>query len=179
MDDDRRLVDAYLRHRGEEAFLALYRRHAPAMYQLIVRLLGHARADAEDVLQEAWIRAAARLDGFRWQSALRTWLCGIAANCCRERMRRAEPLTSAEPERALATQPPRRWDPVDLERALARLPAGYRAVLVLHDLHGYTHEEIARLLDVEAASSRSQLSRARKCLRSVLEPELPGVEEGP
>jgi RNA polymerase sigma-70 factor (ECF subfamily) len=168
MTDDRGLVDRFLQTRSDEVFRALYRCHAPVMYRLIVRLVGRADRDAEDVLQEAWLRAAERLDRFRWESGLRTWLCGIAANCCRERIRRSDPAPADATEAIAHVEPAPHWQALDLERAIARLPAGARAVLVLHDLHGYTHEEIAHLLEIEPSSSRSQLVRARRALRCML-----------
>jgi RNA polymerase sigma-70 factor (ECF subfamily) len=169
MHDDRPLVDAFVRDRRDETFRVLYRRHAPAMYRLIVRLLGRRDADAEDALQEAWIRAVGRLAQFRWESSLRTWLCGIAVNCTRERMRRDPGNLVADTEPASGGPVPQ-WQTIDLERAIAQLPCGARAVLVLHDVHGYTHDEIARLLDIEPSSSRSQLTRARQTLRARLGP---------
>lgn len=168
MTGDRQLVERFLLTRSDEAFRELYRSHAPVMYRLIVRLIGRADRDAEDALQDAWIRAAERLDQFRWESSLRTWLCGIAANCCRERIRRLERADADLAEHVSQVEPAPNWQTLDLERAMARLPAGARAVLVLHDLHGYTHEEIARLLDIEPSSSRSQLFRARRALRCML-----------
>jgi RNA polymerase sigma-70 factor (ECF subfamily) len=168
MTGDRQLVEHFLRTRSDEAFRILYRLHAPVMYRLIVRLIGRAERDAEDALQDAWIRAAERLDQFRWESSLRTWLCGIAANCCRERIRRLDAAPADTTERGLGVDPAPHWQAVDLERAIARLPAGARAVLVLHDVQGFTHEEIAHVLDIEASSSRSQLVRARRALRCML-----------
>src|SRR5262245_1528706 len=162
-DADRRDVAAFLERRTEEAFLALYRRHAPAMYGLALRLLGGRRSDADDVLQEAWLRAIRRLPEFRWASALRTWLCGLTINCCRERFREPlfEELTEAVEVGATEAA-------IDVERALAGLAPGYRAVLILHDLEGYTHAEIAAALRIEAGTSKSQLSRARQLLRDRL-----------
>jgi RNA polymerase sigma-70 factor (ECF subfamily) len=168
MTDDRGLVERFLRLRSDEAFRDLYRCHAPVMYRLVVRLLGRADRDAEDVLQDAWIRAAERLDRFRWESSLRTWLCGIAANCCRERIRQLDALQDASSDSSFQVEPRAHWQAMDLERAIARLPAGARAVLVLHDVQGFTHDEIAHALDIEPSSSRSQLVRARRALRCML-----------
>lgn len=159
----RRLAEA----RDEAAFRALYARHTPVLYALACRLLGGEGADAEDVVQEAWMRAVRGLPDFSWQSSLRTWLSAIVVNCCRERWRaRGIPLVE-EPGTAASNEP----DPhlsLDLEAALASLPAGYRSVLLLHDLEGYTHEEIAQRLGVEPGTSKSQLSRARRAMRSLL-----------
>ena len=153
----------YLRTRSEAAFTALYDAHAPAMFALASHLL-LSRRDAEDVLQDAWMRAIRRLETFRGDSALRTWLCGFVVNCCRERSRAREwePL----PERP--SPPGDDAAALDLHAALAELPAGYRAVLVLHDVRGYTHVEIATLLGIDEGTSKSQLSRARRWMRQRL-----------
>ena len=160
--EDRALVTAFVRERSDAAFHSLYRAHAGAMYALALRLCGGRTSDADDVVQNAWIRALTRIEGFRWESALRTWLCGITVNCVRERLR--EPLF----DETIPDGPAVSFDHdgrVDLESALLALAAGYRAVLVLHDIEGYTHEEIARLLDIAPGTAKSQLSRARRALR--------------
>ena len=164
---DRELVDRFLASRSEEAFLELYDRHAGRMFGLARRLLGLRGpnpADAEDVLQAAWIRAVRRLPQFRWESSLSTWLCGFVVNCCRE----FRPFHVTELEERTAPAPAER---LDLETALAGLAPGYRAVLLLHDLEGFTHEEIARLLGIDSGTSKSQLSRARAAMRRALDPD--------
>ncbi len=172
---DRVLVAAFLESADEGAFRRLYAAHTPRLYLSLLRLTGGREAEAEELLQETWIRAAAALPDFRWQSALRTWLYGIAINAWREaaRARRdagtclesiAEELPAARP---IADAGAGR---LDLDRAVRRLPEGYREVLVLHDVEGYTHEEIASLLAISPGTSKSQLSRARSCLRRWLAP---------
>jgi RNA polymerase sigma-70 factor (ECF subfamily) len=166
-DPDRRDVQQLTQARDEAAFRALYARHTPALWALACRLLGGEGADVEDVVQETWMRAVRALGGFTWQSALRTWLSSILVNCCRERWRVLGVSLLVEPgEAALDGPDPHLW--IDLERALASLPAGYRSVLVLHDVEGYTHEEIAQRLGVEPGTSKSQLARARRAMRSLL-----------
>ena len=168
---DRELVAAYLSHRREGAFRALYRRHTPRLYPLALRLLGDAR-DAEEAIQETWIRAAGRLDRFAWRSSLGTWLTGIAINVCRDRRRhdRARPRPVPEDAVDIDRSGPAPGDDrrLDLERALADLPGRYRQVLVLHDAFGYTHKEIGRFLDIETGTSKSQLFHARKAMRQRL-----------
>lgn len=161
MDDDF-LIAAFVESRSDAAFTALYRRHAAAVYGLAVRLCGQAAAD--DIAQDAWIRAMRRLEVFDGRSAFRTWLCGIVVNCCRERWRSRAP--DGEPSETSADGDFTRV--LDVREALARLAPGYRAVLVLHDLYGYTHAEIARLLDLDEGTSKSQLSRGRRALRALL-----------
>lgn len=166
---DQELVAAFLRRRDERRFRELYQRHAPLLYAFTLRLAGGDVSEAEDALQETWIRATERLARFEWQASLRTWLCGIALNCWRER-RRARgnlPLTFDEVEAPAAPEADGAAR-LDLERAIADLPQGYRTIVILHDVEGYTHEEIAAMLDIDSGTSRSQLSRARQTLRSWL-----------
>jgi RNA polymerase sigma-70 factor (ECF subfamily) len=150
----------FLDRRDEASFLVLYRRHTPYLYRLALRLLGGSPGPAEDAVQETWLRATPRLPEFRGEAALRTWLAGFTINCCRE-LRRGDWPAGQAGERAVAFAGP----DVDLERALAGLPDGYREVLVLHDVEGYTHEEIAQRLAISSGTSKSQLSRARRALR--------------
>jgi len=163
-EDDRLLAAAFIERRDERAFRALYGRHSPALYGLLRRIVGGS--EAQDVLQETWLRAVRGLSGFRWEGALRTWLTGIALNCARE-LRRAQ-----GPPRAAAPEPgprlPSLGQRIDLERAVDGLAEGYRTVLFLHDSQGYTHAEIAALLGVDEGTSKSQLSRARRAVRESL-----------
>lgn len=166
---DSELLAAFLLDRSERSFLALYDRHAAAMYALAYRLMGGHDADAADALQEAWTRALPRLAQFRGESALRTWLCGFVVNCCRERFR--GPFFEELGETVMLEQRPvTSAQGIDLERALRSLAAGYRAVLILHDIEGYTHREIATALGIDEGTSKSQLSRGREALRRRLDP---------
>lgn len=159
---DREVVDEYLRSRSDASFRDLYDRHATAMFSLALRFLAGRSNEAEDAVQEAWLRAVGGLPSFRWESSLRTWLCGITVNCCRERVREAWwPVALSDPPGVVLD----RTDRLQIEDLLARLPPGYRAVLVLHDIEGYTHREIAHLLGIDEGTARSQLSRARATFR--------------
>jgi RNA polymerase sigma-70 factor (ECF subfamily) len=170
-EDERVLVERFLETRSEEAFRSLYRRHAGRLYAIACRMLGGADRGADDAIQETWLRAVRGLGAFRRESALSTWLCGILLNRCREVLRersrtRAEELdTIPEPPAPVRPGGP---EAIDLSRAVESLADGYREVLVLHDVEGYTHEEIARLLEIEPGTSKSQLSKAREALRRVL-----------
>lgn len=171
-EEDRFLVARFLARHDEKSFRRLYRVHAPYLNQFVLRLVGGEQGDAEDVLQVAWSRAVERLDQFRWESSLRSWLTGIALNCSRELLRkrqRAEVSPNEElPEIAVLPEASRRIDRLDLERAIASLPQGYREVLILHDIEGYTHVEIGEFLGIESGTSKSQLSRARRAMRVTL-----------
>jgi RNA polymerase sigma-70 factor (ECF subfamily) len=169
-DEDRALVAEFLATRSEPAFRRLYRRHASAVYALLLRLTAGDSARAEDCLQDAWMRAVAALDRFAWRSSLRTWLRGIAINCWREGWRddRRAPLRLVEDVEPAVTDSVSPLDVIALERAVALLPDGYRAVLVLHDVEGFTHEEIAEALGIVPGTSKSQLARARAAVRRSL-----------
>jgi len=166
---DRALVEEYLARRDEAAFRRLYAAHTPRLYLWMLRLCGGDRAEAEELLQETWIRAAGRLASFRWESRLSTWLYGIAWNARRETRRARGPVAVPLEEETLggATRAgsPAESDLLDLERTLRELPEGYREVLLLHDVEGYTHDEIAGLLGIAPGTSKSQLSRAREWMR--------------
>jgi len=167
---DRDLAEAVILTGDEEAFRQLYRRHTPRLYQFVLRFLGGREMDAEDVVQEVWIQAVRRLDGFRWESRLETWLTAIGLNVARDhlrkRYRRGETLALD------VTDLPARDHPVaeriDLDMAIATLPDGYRTVFVLHDIEGFKHREIAEALAISPGTSKSQLSGARRVLRRLL-----------
>jgi RNA polymerase sigma factor (sigma-70 family) len=167
---DEELVEGFVRAADEAAFRELYRRHTPALYALALRLVGGSESDAQDAVQDTWVRACRGLSGFGWRSSLRTWLTGILINRAREMARRSGRLNEEElgEESAHAAPGARPGEEIDLERAIARLPAGYRHVLVLHDVEGYTHEEICRLLEIGPGTSKSQLHHARRAMRAAL-----------
>ena len=167
---DTELLTRFLASRDEDSFRRLYAAHAGALLLLAARLLGRGGRDAEDVVQEVWLRVADGRAVYERRAAVRTWLCGIVVNCARESVRgavRASGLPSSlappegGPEARTAPEPQTH----DLERAVRELPNGFRQVLVLHDVYGYTHEEIAALLGIEPGTSKSQLARARQRVR--------------
>lgn len=173
LDDERVLVDAVVQRGDERAFASLYDRHTPALYRLALRLSGGSDADAQDITHDAWVRAVERFGTFEWRAALRTWLSSIVIRCAHERHRATTRSTPVLEDFAAGAEDvvlQGSYDRLDLERAIAGLADGFRQVFVLHDVQGYTHEEIADLLDIEPGTSKSQLSRARRALRRALEP---------
>jgi len=163
------------------SFEQLYRGHVGRVYALCLRMAGNATV-AEDMTQEAFVRAWESLASFRGESALGTWLCRIAINVVlmrrRKEMRRAarEVGTAdfdpgSEIERA---SPVRRSDEIgpglrmDLEEAIAALPEGARTVFVLHDVEGYRHQEIAEQIGIALGTSKAHLHRARRLLREMM-----------
>jgi RNA polymerase sigma-70 factor (ECF subfamily) len=169
-DSDRSLAELVLGG-DESAFRLLYRRHSPRLYLLVLRMLGGQEADAEDVVQDTWLKATERLDTFRWEASFGSWLCAIGLNVARESLRKKgkrEEQWSDETD-AAGPAPRDKVDPLDLERALRGLPDGYRTVLLLHDVEGYRHDEIAERLGISAGTSKSQLFHARRSMRAALD----------
>jgi RNA polymerase sigma-70 factor (ECF subfamily) len=153
----------------------LYERHVDRVYRMVYRLAGDAE-QAREFTQDAFVRAFDRLATFRGEAAFSTWLGSIAISVTltglRQRKRRWERevnLDGAEPAapRRDRLEPDLR---VRLFEAIDALPEGYRAVLVLHELEGYTHDEIGALLNIDSGTSKAQLFRARAKLRAALEP---------
>jgi RNA polymerase sigma-70 factor, ECF subfamily len=131
---------------------------------VLCRLAGRS-SDASDLMQETWLRAVRHLGLFRGQSAFRTWLTGIALNCYREWRRRHARELPAMTLDARAAPDSASDEVVAVHVALAALTAEHREVIVLHDIEGYTHDEIAATLEIEAGTSKSRLSRARRTFR--------------
>lgn len=173
---DETLVARIRETRDENAFRELYERHGPMLYRLAVRLLHDRNGCAEDLVHDTWLRATERWHAFTWRSTLRTWLTGILVNCIRETRREWRRSPSESMSHDFPDAVPELDLRLDLETAIAALPLGYRSVLILHDVEGFRHAEIARILDIETGTSKSQLARARLALRKWLEP---GSQERP
>ena len=174
-EEERTLVAAAAR--GEvAAFEALYRRHAGRVHGVIARLVGSQGARADDLTQDAFVRAWQALPAFRFESAFSTWLHRLAVNTALMdlRSRRSRPQDDGDEDAfdVLGTTDSAGHTTalsVDLERAVASLPPRARAVLVLYDVEGWQHEEIAAQLGMAVGSSKAQLHRARNLLRARLE----------
>jgi RNA polymerase sigma-70 factor, ECF subfamily len=154
------------------AFEKLYRSHVGRVHGAILRLVGMDRARAEELTQEAFLRAWQKLSSFRHESAFSTWLYRLGVNTALMdlRVRREEEATDSEAlEIAAGGEVPFcAAERGDLQRAVSNLPPRARAVLVLHDVEGWKHEEIANELGMAVGSSKAQLHRARGLLRRVL-----------
>lgn len=149
----------------------LYEAHARRVYTVVRRLAGDDHL-AEDLSQEAWVRAFEKLHLFRGEASFGTWMYRLATNVALNRLRRQARRSEVEAGAELAA-PARPPDDGILTRralglALDRLPPGYRQVLVLHDVEGWTHEEIAQELEVSMGTSKSQLHKARARMRDLL-----------
>lgn len=167
--------------RGDvQAFEMLYREHVNRVYGLCCRLLNGDVQRAEQATQDAFVRAWERLSSFRGESQFSTWLHRLTVNVVlgeHRLLRRwvtfeeTQPDSDSEASAAeLDAGHPQLQTGlrIDLERALAKLPPGARAALILHDVQGYRHDEIARLTGIAVGTSKAQLHRARKLMREWL-----------
>ncbi|HEX6929603.1 MAG TPA: sigma-70 family RNA polymerase sigma factor [Gammaproteobacteria bacterium] len=171
--DDEQLVQR-ARAGSMPAFEALYRRNSGKIYALCLRLAGDA-GTAEECVQETFITAWQKLDGFRGDSAFSSWLYRIAVNTVMGSFRKrgrhnrhVRPVEEGEWER-LPDGASDTGVGMDLEAAVAALPEGARMVFVLHDVEGRRHEEISELMSIAVGTSKAQLHRARRLLRERLE----------
>lgn len=152
---------------------ALYDAHVDRVFRICYRFAGEDHL-AQDFTQETFVRAFTKIDTFRGEAAFGTWLGSIATTVSLNGLRTVKRFRSRETElvddlRAAPSGP--RIEPdldVKLGRAVDALPDGYRAVFLLHDLEGYTHEEIGGMLGIASGTSKSQLFRARNRLRDAL-----------
>ena len=176
-DDDRRLA-ARCRAGDRDACEELYRRHAPRVLGLARRMIGSAE-DAEDAVQDVFLAVFRKLESFRGESSLATWLYRLAMNVCLDRLRsrgtRERKVTDAfdvdDAAHVTAPQPQGRLSPgaaIDLERAIAALPDAARAAFLLHDVEGFDHQEVGALLGIAEGTSKSQVHKARLRIRAFL-----------
>ena len=173
---------------GEQmsGFDELYRKHYRRVYSICLRMTGNV-AEAEDLTQEVFIQLHRKLGSFRGESAFTTWLHRLTVNQVlmhfRKRSVKSE-LTTDDGEMPDSIDPntlnPEAMpilDRISLETAIAQLPPGYRTAFVLHDVEGYEHEEIARILGCSPGTSKSQLHKARLKLRKLIQQRVAGVKD--
>jgi len=170
--------------RGDEAaFAALYEAHKRRVYSLCLRMVSDP-TEAEDLSQEAFLQVFRKLSTFRGESAFSTWLHRLVVNVVLMHLRKKglqqvslDDVDSSqeEPVKREYGDDDRRLmgsvDRINLDRAIADLPPGYRAVFVLHDVEGYEHNEIAQIMSYSVGNSKSQLHKARLKLREWLRSE--------
>ncbi len=160
-----------------QAFEQLYQRHNRRVYSLCLRMTQNV-AEAEDLAQEVFIQLYRKIGSFRGDSAFTTWLHRMTVNQVlmhfRKRRVKVEHTTEegeTPVQTVTGTENPMRMPVVDkiaLDRAIAQLPPGYRSIFLLHDVEGYEHEEIARMMRIAVGTSKSQLHKARMKLRGLL-----------
>jgi RNA polymerase sigma-70 factor, ECF subfamily len=176
-DEDRRATELRLVRQAQGgdlvAFERLYRDNERKVFGLCYRLSSDP-ALAEELTQEVFVRAWRKLSSFRGESAFSSWLYPLTVNVAlserRSRRRRDARIIATEDPASLERAPrsPAPETGFDLQKAMAALPPGARAVFVLHDVEGRTHEEIGKLLGLAAGTSKAQLHRARRLLREAL-----------
>ena len=156
------------------AFEGLYRAHAAAIFGLCRRMV-RDETEARELVQDVFVRAWERLTSFRGQSVFGTWLHRLAVNVVLSdrrsawRRSRYEITHEAHDELPVASREAPAGLAMDLEQVIAALPDGARTILVLHDIEGYGHDEIATLTGLSVGTSKSQLFRARRLLREALD----------
>jgi len=166
-----------------EAFEFIYRMHSRRVYALCLRMVGNT-AEAEDLAQEAFLQLFRKIQTFRGESAFSTWLHRLSVNVVLMKLRKKSlPETSLEemtepdeestgPRKDVGSVDPTLVGSIDrlnLERAVDQLPPGYKQVFVLHDVQGYEHNEIAKMMGCSIGNSKSQLHKARLRLRELLQ----------
>lgn len=154
-----------------QAFERLYRAHAGRVYSLCLRMLAD-QSLAEEVTQDVFVRVWEKLPGFRGDAAFTTWLHRVTVNVALTRRKtvgiRDGRLADDEALDGAPARSEHVGERLDLEGAIAQLPRGARTVFVLHDVQGFTHEEIGEQLGISPGGSKAQLHRARMLLRAAL-----------
>ena len=157
------------------AFEQLYHSHCDKIYALCWRMCGGDKALAEDMLQDAFIRAWNKLHLFRGDSRFGTWLHRLTVNVILsdkrirvKRLQREQELSDGVERTMVGARDVYAGLRKDLETAIASLPERARSVLILYDIEGYRHKEIAEMTGMAVGSSKAQLHRARKLVREVL-----------
>ena len=157
----------------QDAERELYDSHVDRVYRLVYRMVGDGEL-AADYTQDTFIRAFDRLATFRGEAALSTWITAIAISVVYNGQRKVKRLRAREVDLELAdpvAAPAREADPdlkLKLAAAIEELPTGYRTVFLMHDVEGYTHQQIGSALGIQEGTSKAQLSRARAKLRQQL-----------
>ena len=164
------------------AFEEIYQRHHRRVYSICLRMLQNA-TEAEDLTQDVFIQLYRKIGSFRGDSAFTTWLHRLTVNQVLMHFRKRNvkfEKTTEEGETPVqivgGTENPRKMPVVDkiaIENAISQLPDGYRNVFVLHDVEGYEHEEVAKILGCSVGTSKSQLHKARLKLRKLLQKKAP------
>jgi RNA polymerase sigma-70 factor (ECF subfamily) len=159
--------------RDQQAFAQLYRRHVGRVHAICRRMTADIPR-AEDLTQTVFVKLWEKLGLFRGESAFASWLHRLTVNTVltdfRTTRRREARVFGTDDPAALekSATPPRPGLRLDLEQAIAGLPPRARVIFVLHDVEGYTHEEIAGLLELQTGTTKAQLHRARQLLQEAL-----------
>lgn len=159
------------------AFRQLYEQHKVGLFNIAKRILWNTQ-DAEDALQETFVRIFRALPHFNRECKLSTWIYRILLNTCYSSLKRKksfiEKFENLSTDQVTSSSE-NRENPITnviLEQEIASLPTGYRTVFILHEIEGFSHEEIAEMLEIKIGTSKSQLFKAKNMLRKRLQPYL-------
>ena len=182
METDQHLIRRAIEG-DERAMRLLWSQHAPRIDAIVRRLAGDADL-AADIAQEVWIQIFRALPTYRGDAQFGTWAHRIAVNRTLHALRRSRRVAKLEAEieedtAAVEMDAERVWLAATIEDAARHLPAGARTVFLMHDVEGYTHEDIAEVLGITAGASKSQLFKARAKLRRLLAPLLMDLKPAP
>jgi RNA polymerase sigma-70 factor (ECF subfamily) len=161
-------------NQGVDEFAEIYETNKARIYSTAYRMLGNS-ADAEDVVQDVFIKAYRKLDTFEGRSQLSTWLYRITINRCLDVLRKRKRQQTAPLDEAMGAVAKQSNLMKLIEGMTPSLPPGYRTVFVLHDIQGLKHFEIAKLLHITEGACKSQLHKARLMMRKKLKPYLEGL----
>lgn len=178
-EPNRRAADLRIAERAQ-TFAEVFRAHNARVYSVCLRMTKNT-AQAEDLTQDAFLQVFRKLSTFKGHSALSTWLYRIAVNTVLMHFRKKalKQISLDEPSSYDATLPRREYgsrdsrlsgavDRITLTRAIQDLPAGYRTVFLLHEVKGYEHQEIAKILACSVGNSKSQLHKAKSRIRKIM-----------
>nr|WP_262914185.1 RNA polymerase sigma factor [Portibacter lacus] len=149
----------------------LYQQYSKAMYNICLRMMGN-KMDAEDVLQGSFIDVFRNLKKFRGDASVGSWIKRIVINNCLNQIKKNKMSFADMPDHASEiteeTNEKMQYDIAAVHKAIQQLPDGYRTILNLYLLEGYSHEEISEILDISTSTSKSQFSRAKSKLREII-----------
>lgn len=172
MNNEIELIKKFLANRSEENFLSIYRYFNPQVYAF-AESYTRDNLETTELIQEMWMVAIRKIADFEFRSSFKTWLIGILINLGREmnRKRLKSQLITTSVQSNFSNEPKEDVhfaQKMDIDAGVNTLSKGYRQVLVLHDIEGYTHKEISRLLGITEGTSKSQLHHARNAMRKFL-----------
>lgn len=149
----------------------LYQNYSKAMYNICLRMMGN-KMDAEDVLQGSFIDVFRNIKSFRGDASIGSWIKRIVINNCLNQIKKNkmkfDDIPDNASEIAAENNDKARYDIAAVHKAIQQLPDGYRTILNLYLLEGYSHDEISEILDISTSTSKSQYSRAKAKLRDII-----------
>jgi len=154
-----------------KAYEELYKLYGNKLFGLCLRMSGN-RGEAEDLMQEIFVILIKKINAFRGDAKFSTWLYRVAVNTCISHLRKRKgtkvDIEDHVTNPAMTTRPDPLAQRAALKKAISELPEGYRTAVVMHDIQGFNHKEIAEILGITEGASKSQLFKARRKLREMI-----------